>query len=298
MIKKYQSLSSYKKDVYSQSGEDGIIEKIFKIIGTGSKVCIEFGAWNGFYLANTANLWTKKWKGILIEANKDKYRELIKNTKKYDCHCICEFVGFGKKNNLETILKNEKLSFDIDLLSIDIDSDDYYIFQSLKKLKPRVIVCEYNPSVPPHIEIVQPKNGHFGCSVKSLTKLAKRKGYELVAMTDTNAIFVQKKLFPKFRNFETDPEFIMPKRHLVYVFSDMSQEYVFSREPSNGCSHPSFEPKIGDYYVPQLHDTYMIYLKLFIIKLFKRHEKLAKTISHITKILGIHSLLNKVIFNH
>ena len=67
-------LSEHASNTYSQFGEDGIIEKIFQIIGVNSKVCIEFGAWDGFYLSNTANLWTNGWKGILIEAEQRKIR--------------------------------------------------------------------------------------------------------------------------------------------------------------------------------------------------------------------------------
>ena len=83
-----KKLSDFGHNVHSQFGEDGIIEKVFQILGTTSKRCIEFGAWDGFHLSNTANLWTKGWAGVLIEANSAKYRELVKNVQPYNCRCI------------------------------------------------------------------------------------------------------------------------------------------------------------------------------------------------------------------
>ena len=62
-------LAQHGQNVFSQFGEDGIIARIFEIIGLQSKACIEFGAWDGFHMSNTANLWTKGWKGVLIEGH-------------------------------------------------------------------------------------------------------------------------------------------------------------------------------------------------------------------------------------
>lgn len=183
----------YGFNVYSQGGEDGIIEKIFSIIGTNNKVAVEFGAWDGWHLSNTANLWSNKelgWKGILIEANEDRYNVLKESTSEYNCHTICSIVGIND-NSLENILeRNNEVYDDIDLLSIDIDSDDYYIFESLTGLRCRIVIVEYNPTIPAVLDIYQELGSNVGSSVKALCRIGTQKNMTLVAITATNLIFV------------------------------------------------------------------------------------------------------------
>lgn len=193
---------------YSQWGEDGIIEKIFEIIGAESKLAVEFGAWDGFKFSNTTFLWSKdlSWKAILIEGDAERYQELVENTKEYNVVPINAWVGIGKDDCLEKILKQHGIKQPIDLLSIDVDGNDYHIFASLKKLRPRVIICEYNPTIPIHYDVYAPyaKDNNFGQSVGALARIAAKKGYRLVALTHTNAFFVREEEFDKFADFETD----------------------------------------------------------------------------------------------
>lgn len=201
-------LIDFSHNVYSQFGEDGIIAKIFEIIGPRSKVVVEFGAWDGFMYSNTAALWanSKSWKGILIEGDAQKFNELRAGTAGYNVVAINAWVGIGPEDCLEVILQDYGVSESIDLLSIDVDGNDYHIFNSLKKIRPRVIVCEYNPTIPFHYDVYAPyaPNNNFGQSVAALDRIAQKKGYVLVALTQTNAIFVHKKEFPKFADFETN----------------------------------------------------------------------------------------------
>src|SRR5581483_10712642 len=76
-------LSDFKLNVFSQWGEDGIIQKIFNIIGVKSKICVEFGAADGFYFSNTANLWSKdpSWKAVLIECDPKFFSQLVTKVK-------------------------------------------------------------------------------------------------------------------------------------------------------------------------------------------------------------------------
>ena len=80
-------LTDFKENIYSQWGEDGIIRKIFEIIGTTTKLSIEFGAADGFWLSNTANLWSNDptWSGVLIERSSSSFNQLKKNTAPYPC---------------------------------------------------------------------------------------------------------------------------------------------------------------------------------------------------------------------
>jgi len=216
-------LIDFKKNVYSQNGEDGIIEKVFEIIGCKSSMCVEFGAWDGIKFSNTANLWKRKsWYAILIESDLDKYKELVKNTKDYECQAYNMKVDIEGYNSIDTIVHNNA----VDLMSIDIDGEDYYIFESMKA-RPRVILCEYNPTIPTDIWYADKT---FGCSIKALVDLAESKGYNFVGATESNGIFVLNEYFSKFKEYETDLS-VVPKTNLTHIMTAPNGSFMFSRVP-------------------------------------------------------------------
>jgi hypothetical protein len=223
-----RKLVEYASNTYSQFGEDGIIEKIFEIIDTESKLCVEFGAWDGFHMSNTANLWTKSWKGVLIEGDRGRFNQLQENVSDYNCICICAFVLSSGASSLESLLTKAGITEQIDLLSIDIDGNDYYIFESLEIIRPRVVICEHNPTIPAEIDLVAEEGNYFGCSVSALNRVAEAKGYKLVAVTDTNSFFVLKEYESLFSEYETRLEKIKIDKHLTYFISSYSGEYVLS----------------------------------------------------------------------
>ena len=237
-------------NVFSQFGEDGIIQEIFQVIGISFKTCIEFGAWDGIHLSNTANLWKNGWKAILIESDKTKYGSLVKNCAQYDCYCINATVGTEGHGTIENILKSHNLSEDIDFISIDIDGDEYYVLESFKHFRPRVICCEYNPTIPPHIHLVPRTKNYFGCSALSLIGLAEKMAYKLISITDSNCFFVTASEFDKFRHYETSFHELAVTRHLTYLITGYDGSYILSREPTYGFSKPSALTFVGNYYVP------------------------------------------------
>ena len=192
----------YAKNVTSQSGEDGILQRIFEIIPNNDKFCCEFGAWDGKKYSNTYQLIANKgWSGVLIESDQNKFKELdqtfINNS---NVKIVNKFVNFSGSDTLDQILEGTDIPLDFDLLSIDIDGNDYHVWESVAKYVPKVVVIEFNPSIPDHIEYVQkadPSINH-GNSALSLVKLANKKGYELVAVTELNVIFVKSELFILF----------------------------------------------------------------------------------------------------
>jgi hypothetical protein len=240
-------LSVHAKNIHSQHGEDGIIEMIFELIGTTSRVCIEFGAWDGFHLSNTANLWMHGWKGVLIEGVTSRYEELKQNVKDYDCLCLNAFVTRAGLNSLDAIATRSGIGPDVDLLSIDIDGDDYYIFESLEWLRPRVIICEYNPTIPAEIDLCAEYGSYFGSSVAALSRLAKTKSYSLVAITETNCIFVQDALVPALANYEMRLDRIKSDKQLVYLITNYAGDYVVSGCPPYGISIPYSGRLLGLY---------------------------------------------------
>jgi len=246
-----KKLIDYAYNKYSQFGEDGIIEKIFQVVGTESKLCIEFGAWDGLHYSNTARLWMDGWPAVLIEMNIEKYRELLRNIDGYKCCAINAKVGSGIEDQLEVLLDKYagNVAKQVDFISIDVDGDDYHIFESLSSsFKPRVVCCEYNPTIPPNIELVPGKGNYFGCSALSLTKLAKRKGYSLIAMTETNCFFVLEEYAKNFKDYETRLEFLFIPKHLTYLMSGYDGDFLLSRQPTYGFRKALTSAFVGKYY--------------------------------------------------
>jgi hypothetical protein len=215
------NLKKFEKNIQSQFGEDGIIEEIFNRIGTTNKKCVEFGAWDGIHLSNSWNLWHNKgWEALLIEGDKVKFDLLVSNTKSYiQVHPFLAFVSPEGEASIDSILKKVGFPKDLDLLSIDIDGDDYYIFESLVDFTPRLILVEYNPTIPPGVEIIQKKGEYFGSSALSLLKLAHKKGYKLVHMTDTNLFLVKEELFWKLEIEEPLLDIAFVYSHITYLIS-------------------------------------------------------------------------------
>jgi hypothetical protein len=195
-------LYQYAKNVTSQTGDDGILEKIFSILEVSIGWCVEFGAWDGNLYSNTYNLIQNyDWSGILIEGDKKKFDDLMKtHGSNPRVSCLQKFVSFDPPHDLDSLLSRTDCPFDFDLLSIDIDSFDYHVWESLVKYQPKVVVIEFNATIPNHISFVQPRDTRIrqGNSLLSLINLGKRKGYELIATTSHNGFFVKKEIFPLF----------------------------------------------------------------------------------------------------
>jgi hypothetical protein len=196
-------LASYRRIITSQYGEDGVIEKIFEIIKDGDKWCVEFGAGDGKTLSNTYNLvLNKQWRAVEIEANKNLYKKLLQTYNgKSQVTCFNKKIDFEGKDTLDNILLKTPIPRDFDLLSIDINGNDYHIWDSIEIYRPKVIIIEYNPTIPNDVEFVQPRDMKInqGSSLFSLVKLSREKGYELVAVLEVNALFVKAKYYPLFK---------------------------------------------------------------------------------------------------
>jgi len=195
-------LAAFKDDVTSQFGEDGIIRHIFEILPASDKWCVEFGAWDGKQHSNTFDLITNHgWDGVLIEASEAKFGELTKNYSGFPrAQCINEFVQIEGENSLDSILSDTDIPENFDLLSIDVDSCDYHIWESLTGFQPKLVVIEFNPSIPDDIIFIQDPNFELnhGNSLRALIELGKKKGYELIATTNTNGFFIRNEYFDLF----------------------------------------------------------------------------------------------------
>lgn len=208
------NLNAFAENKYSQFGEDGIISEILdrlsKHIGLDNW-CVEFGAWDGVNLSNTCGLIRERgYKAVLIEGDSERVKSLIKNFPQDEVLKINKMVGLVGKNSLDHILSQTPTPSDFDVLSIDIDGCDYWILESLKSFNPKILVIEYNPTIPNSIEYVQAPDFKIkqGSSPLSIKILANAKGYDLVASTQTNLIFVDKRyselVLPGVKNLQLD----------------------------------------------------------------------------------------------
>ncbi len=196
------NLLEFRKNVTSQTGEDGVLEKIFEVIGVDEGWCVEFGAWDGKKHSNTFNLITDKgWKAVLIESSPKRFPALQETYRAYpDVVALQRIVGFETPDLLDEILATTPIPIDFDLLVVDIDGNDYHVLAAVEKYRPKVVVIEFNPSVPNHVHLVQKKdlNVQHGSSLRAITTLCSERGYELVCCTGSNGIYVRKELFPLF----------------------------------------------------------------------------------------------------
>lgn len=196
-----RGLLAYGNNVTSEHGEDGILEYIFSVAGEGGRWCVELGALNGMHGSNIWRLVTeKKWNAVAIEADQTYFEKLQEVYRGFSVECVNAFVSFEGAQSLDAILSHTHVPQTFDLLSLDIDGNDYHLWESLHTYRPRVMVVEFNPSIPDDVLFIQPRDMRVqqGSSLHALVELGKLKGYELIAVTQSNAIFVSAELFPLF----------------------------------------------------------------------------------------------------
>ncbi|MBF0158452.1 MAG: FkbM family methyltransferase [Magnetococcales bacterium] len=187
---------------YSQNDEDGIIAEIFRRIGTTNRIFVEFGVNTGLE-NNTLLLTYQDWQGVWMDGSEQniafirrKFAPLIERQR------LQVAQQWIRVETINQVLQSFRLPEEIDLVSIDIDGNDYYIFESMTAVRPRVCVIEYNAKLPPPILavmrydaewMVHELTDYFGCSLAALTRMANRKGYQLVGcnITGINAFFVR-----------------------------------------------------------------------------------------------------------
>lgn len=197
-LKDHQNLTNYERKVYSQNGEDGIIEEIFRRLGSGAKFFVEFGVQDGCE-NNTRNLLENEgWSGVWIEADENFVEKARTRFATLPVHIAHRFLT---RENINQVFQELEIPQELDLLVIDVDGNDYWLWQALQNYRPRVVVIEYNSSYPPGKNWVMPYNSnwiwdgtnHFGATLDSYYSLNKQKTYSLVGCDSRgiNAFFVR-----------------------------------------------------------------------------------------------------------
>jgi hypothetical protein len=190
-------LKQFRHSVHSQNGEDGILAEVFRRIGITNGTFCEFGAWDGKHLSNCYALYELGWSGFYIEGNSDRFEDLRANVSDERVEPILAYVRTDGDSTLEAILARTRRfqagQTSLDLLSIDIDSDDLAVWRSVKTLRPKVVIIEFNPTIP--LDVIyenSPKGANRGNSARAIYELALIKNYDFVSVVGANMIFVDR----------------------------------------------------------------------------------------------------------
>jgi len=201
----YDDIQDAEFSVFSQFGDDGIIQYLVHQIKPNNQTFIEFGTQN-YRESNTRFLlMNNNWKGLIIEGDSSCI-EFVKQEQmywKYDLTAVNHFID---KDNINQIFVENGFGGEIGLLSIDIDGNDYWIWESINTVNPVIVVAEYNSVFGPDYAVTVPydptfdrtnahhSNLYWGCSLKALYLLAERKGYVFAGTNSNgnNAHFIRK----------------------------------------------------------------------------------------------------------
>lgn len=179
-------LSGKAANIYTQFGEDGLIDAALQHIGITNRHCFEIGAADGLFFSNTLRLREQGWRAVLIEANEKQFSRLVTN---YGTGAIClhEIT-----TDLDATLQRTGISHTPDLGVIDIDGQDYWLWQNLITHRPRVMLVEHAAGLPD--AEIPPIGGNGQAGEHVIRQLGEAKGYTPVAWTYCNLLFVDSAL--------------------------------------------------------------------------------------------------------
>jgi hypothetical protein len=180
-----------------------VVRHVMTTIGSKKRCCVEFGAWDGMQYSNVRPLIIEDaWNACLIESDTKKYRQLVENYRLYEnVKTVNRTVGWDRNENLDCILNENGFTPDeVAVVFIDIDGNDYHVWEALQLYNPDLIVIEYNKTIPNDVIYIQPRKSgvNRGSSLQALIRLGKEKGYELIAAPMCDAFFVKKEHYPLF----------------------------------------------------------------------------------------------------
>jgi hypothetical protein len=202
-------LAQHEFSVFSQWGEDGIIAWLVREVAVERKVFIEFGV-EDYSEANTRFLAEHdNWTGLVLDANPDNI-DRIRSSEVCWRHNISAIAALITRDNINSLITRQGISGDIGLLSIDIDGNDYWVWQAIDAVNPEIVVIEYNHRFGDQLAVTIPYNEnfrrgeqhpniYFGASLRALALLGSSKGYAFVGCNSNgvNAFFVRRDRMPQ-----------------------------------------------------------------------------------------------------
>jgi hypothetical protein len=201
--------------VFSQWGEDGIIQYLINKLPIKNKVFIEFGV-EDYTEANTRFLLENdNWSGLVMDGSIDNINQIRNNPIYWKYDLLAKDIFITKDNinaTIENYIKKCNFNKEIGILSVDIDGNDYYVWEAIDSIDPVIVICEYNSVFGNEHSITVPyddtfvrtskhySNLYFGASIKAFYTLAKSKGYEFIGTNknSVNAFFVKSEYANKY----------------------------------------------------------------------------------------------------
>lgn len=210
--------------VFSQWGDDGIIQYLIHHLDIENKLFIEFGVEN-YTEANTRFLlMNDNWSGLVMDGS-EKNINYIKNDEIYWRYDLKAKSAFINAENINDLILSENISGTIGLLHIDIDGNDYWVWKNITAIDPDIVIVEYNSvfgsersiTIPYNKSFVRTEahysNLYFGCSLAALCDLADEKNYHFVGCNTAgnNAYFVKKSKIGKIKVLRAEDGFVAAK---------------------------------------------------------------------------------------
>jgi hypothetical protein len=216
-----RSLREAEFKVFSQFGDDGIIQYLIHSLAPLPDSFVEFGVEN-YRESNTRFLLlNNNWRGLVFDGNQECIDQ-IQHDEIYWRHTLTARHAWITRDNINDLIRDSGFTGEIGLLSIDIDGNDYWVWEKLDAVDPAITIVEYNSIFGPDLAVTilyDPKfdrhkahySGQFwGASLSALNLLAKRKGYSLVGCNSAgnNAYFIRNDKIGNLRALEPKETFV------------------------------------------------------------------------------------------
>lgn len=218
------SLWDHEYQVYSQSGEDGIIQYLIRHIPTINPVFVEFGV-ERYTESNTRFLLVHNdWSGLVIDGSPAHISYILQDRVAWQ-HSLKAIQAFITRDNINELITSQGIKGEIGLLSIDIDGNDYWVWEAINCIEPVIVICEYNSLFGPTRKVTIPYQSDFvrysahyshvyyGVSIAALAHLGKQKGYVLVGgnRRGNNVFFVKQEYAAPFQSVTPAQAYVKAK---------------------------------------------------------------------------------------
>lgn len=214
-------LSDVEFKVFSQFGDDGIIQYLIKRLGVRTETFVEFGV-EDYRESNTRFLLlNNNWRGLVMDGSESHVRAIRQDDAywRHDLTAVCAFID---RDNICDLLAEHGFNGRLGILSIDLDGNDYWVWERITNVDPVIVIVEYNAlfgfdravSIPYdasfHRTSAHASNLYWGCSLKALCSLAETKGYALVGCNGNgnNAYFVKRDQLNDLRPLTAEEGFV------------------------------------------------------------------------------------------
>ncbi len=217
--------------VTSQNEEDGLLLEVFRRIGVTNRRFVEIGC--GVNGGNTGFLAREcGWAGLMIDAKPGAVDKVAILYASEDVATACHTLT---RENIDEVLEEAGFTGEIDLLSIDVDGNDFWLWDALSVCRPRVVIIEYNYLLGPAVAVTIPYDPAFrikeaptrayrGASLEAMVRLGRRKGYRLITSERINAVFVRDDVSSDLPTLSAAHAYQAPGNRIKDVFWKLSSK--------------------------------------------------------------------------